>query len=61
MRRKDRIAGDHMGLRREMGTDLAGQREGAKAARDGNGLVTVSVNYLRGKNPGGVVPSAQHR
>ena len=58
---KDGVARDHMGLRLGMGTDLAGERESAEAARDGDGLMAVSVDHLRGKKPGGAGPSVQHR
>ena len=59
--RQDCIAGDHMGLRVGMRTDLARQREGAKAARDGDRLMAVSVDHLRGKKTDGGAPSDQHQ
>ena len=58
---QDSIAGHHMGLRQGMGTNLAEQRQGAKATRDGDGLVAVSVDHLRGKKTGGAGPSVQHQ
>ncbi len=61
MRGKDRVAGDRMALRLGVGTDLAGERERAEAANDGDGFVPVGVDDLRGKNAGGAAPSAQHR
>ena len=42
-------------------TDLAREREGAKATGDADGFVTVSVNQLRGKKSDGACPSAQHQ
>ncbi len=61
VRRQHGIAGHHMGLRRQMGTDLTGEGKGAEATGDGDRLVTVSVDYLRGKKPGGAPRSARHR
>ncbi len=61
VRGQRRVAGDQVGLRLRMCTDLAGLREDAEAARDGNGLVPVSVNDLRGKKPGGAAPSGRHQ
>ncbi len=58
---KDSVAGDHMGLRLRMRTDLAGERQGAEATGDGDGFVPVSVDRLRGKKTGGAALSAQHR
>jgi hypothetical protein len=59
------VAGDHMGLRLRMRTDLAGQRERGyplgEAARDGDGRMPVSLDQLRRKKTGGASPSAQHR
>ena len=45
---KDGVARHHMALRLGMGTDLAGEREGAEAARDGDGLVAVTVDQSEG-------------
>ncbi len=59
--RKNRVAGDHMGLHLGMRTDLARQREGTEAARDRDGLVPVTVNWLRGKKTGGAGPSGRHQ
>ncbi len=61
VQRKNRISGDDMRLGLRMGTDLAGEGEGAEATGDGDGLVTVSVNDLRGKKPDGAAPSVRHR
>ncbi len=59
--RKDCVAGHDVGLRRRMRTDLAGEGERAEATGDGDGLVTVSVDDVRGKNPGGAAPSGRRR
>jgi hypothetical protein len=61
VRRQEGVTGHYMGLRLRMGTDLAGEHEGAETASDGDGLVAVGVNGLRGKNAGGAAPSVQHR
>ena len=59
--RQGGVAGHHVALRHRVGTDLAGQREGAEAARDGDHLVAVTVHRLRGKNAGGGAPSVPYR
>ena len=61
VRRQSGVAGDDVGLRRGVRTDLAGKGEGAETARDGDHLVAVGVDGLRGKNAGGGAPSARHR
>ncbi len=61
VRRKDSVAWHRVSLRLRMCTDLAGEGQGAEAARDSDGLMTVSVDRLRGKKPGGAAPSVQHR
>ena len=55
------VAGEHMSLRRWMRTHLAGKREGAKATRDSDELMAVSVDRLRGKKTGGAAQSVQYR
>jgi hypothetical protein len=44
-----------------MRTDLAGVGEGAAATRDGDGLMAVTVDHLRGKKPDGAAPSGRRR
>jgi hypothetical protein len=61
VRRQDGIAGEHMGLRLRMGTALTGQGEGAEATDDGDTLVALTVDQLRGKKPGGAGPSVRRR
>ena len=58
---QDSVAGHHVGLRVGMRTELAGKGEGPEPARDGDRLVAVSVDHLRGKKPGGAAPSARRR
>ncbi len=50
-----------MGLRSRMATDLAGEGEGAEAARNRDGFMAVDVDPLRGKKTGGGAPSVQYR
>ena len=61
VRRQGSVAGDHVGLRRRVRTDLAGEGQGAEAARDGDGLMAVRVHHLRGKKPAGAGPSGGYR
>jgi hypothetical protein len=58
---KGSVAGHHVGLRPRMSTDLAGKGARAETASDGDHLVVVGVDGLRGKNAGGGAPSARHR
>ena len=44
VRRQDGVAGHHVSLRLRMGTDLAGEREGAEATSDGDRLVAIGVD-----------------
>ena len=53
VRGQDSIARDDVGLRRRVGTDLTGEGEGTEPASDGDGLVAVGVDRLRGKKPDG--------
>ena len=61
VRGKDGVARNDVGVRLRMGTDLAGKVKCAEATGDGNGLVAVSVDRLRGEKPDGAGPSARRR
>jgi hypothetical protein len=61
VRGKDGVARNDVGLRLRMGRDLAGKVKCVEATGDGNGLVTVTVDRLRGEKPDGAGPSARRR
>jgi hypothetical protein len=58
---KGSVAGHRVRLCLRMRADLAGEGEGTETASDGDGLVAVGLDGLRGKNADGDTPSARHR